>query len=115
MNAKNKNIRALIRAVVPPSQLNVLIATFTKQASLLGKKIKDERTLSALTSQIQSDEFLAPFIVRFETFSDAEIKHLLNIYESEAMKKFLRSNEELFMPFYKAIQNAVEEPTLTNS
>lgn len=90
--------------------LDTLIETFAKQRTIFGKSSLEENSKEKLCTQFTSDAFLKPFIEKYkEKFSEVEMIILLEIYQTNAMRKFLEIGKELMEPMYFAMQKHVEE------
>jgi hypothetical protein len=93
-----------------------MINAFIKQTAILKKIEIDEKKKNQLKSLFISDHFLEQFTEPFKKlFSDKEICSLIEIYQSNAMKKILEHSKDLLNPLYnemkKQTEKIAEQPT----
>lgn len=102
----------LVRAVYMQSdQLNLLIETFAKQAVLMNEKVKSGEDLLAAKELVQSDGFIKKMNLSLEPLTVDEINALADFYESDAMKKFRMSANEI-ASLHSTLKNAfLEKPS----
>ncbi|MGB7127940.1 MAG: DUF2059 domain-containing protein [Candidatus Rhabdochlamydia sp.] len=111
-NTKTKDILTLIRlTTMQPEQLKLMLPMSIIQAlSFSGKNASIEEVSSIVREKILQDSFIEKFACSFDaTFSHKEIKLLINFYQSEAMKKFLKNSQNLFTPIYDAYRHLIGE------
>jgi hypothetical protein len=107
----DKNVIEMIKAMnLQPKALDVLIDTLIKQASILGKNPMEKVSKNQMQSLFTSDAFLGKFTDQYRAmFTDEEIFRLLEIYQSNPMKKLLEHGKELFEPLYHAMRVEIEK------
>ena len=121
--SKKKNIRALIRCVtLQPEHLESLIPMLVVQTIARCSKDANPGEVSIdVKKRIADDEFLNQLIPPFEKlFSGEEIKNLLDVYQSEVMRKFSKNQANCFTPLYSALHQMIQEvlnpyPSITKS
>jgi hypothetical protein len=109
---KRRDIIDLIRlSSMQPEQLDPTLPMLVEHALIAnGTKRDPAEILGVLKRRILSDEFIEKFLQPFEEiFSHEEVRQLIAVYKSEAMRKFSKNGQRLFNPIYDAYRYIVQE------